>query len=476
MVHAQAPRRLVTVIAILASVLMLGLSYQPHVAAGPARQTPVDFEWRLANPPTAPIVITPGTESSTVIAGFSLNNTSAVTNTYQLEATSLPRGWRAEFSVNRITLAPRSIFSGISARLIIPAGTPVGSLSVTLSATRLPSAADATSNRADIFIPLTVITGSPVPPTPLPSGCPDVPDPGNNYDSAQLVRVDLEEAHGICTTGDEDWFRFAAVGGKVYTIEISQMDVGLDLSLELYDDQRNRIASNDDFYDRTPGEPDPFDKRPRINSWRAPRDGIYVVRVRDNLSIGGNSLAYRFVVLGESYGPTPTTVAEICNDFFEPDGLPEIAKLIFSNETQPRRTLCPTGDADWVQFFGVAGRLYVIYTDTRPYAADPSDPLTFPEPGADTILFLVDRDGQRLLDFNNDIPGGNSLDSEIQFRPVVDGFYYLQVKNVGDIGSEFIKYNLTVRACPGEYCRPDRPGAPAPPAEPVPTFGLSAGQ
>jgi hypothetical protein len=273
--------------------------------------------------------------------------------------------------------------------------------------------------------------------------------------------------------GDEDWFKFGAVGGKVYTIDIPRMDNGLDLSLDLYDPDGNFLTSNDDYYNRpipqtTPG---PSDTRPQIHSWRAPRDGIYFFRVRDTLNIGGNNTTYDVIVNAESYGPTPTNVPEICRDMFEEDGLPEEARLITSNEIQNDHRLCPAGDADWVKFFGKAGKIYCLYTDTRNYASDesrsPSRPSVNPptESGADTVLYLADRDGVSIIDFNDDIEREDdnskcidpspqpSLDSAIRFVPPADGFYYAQVKNVGDIGNQFIRYDLVLKLClPNQEC------------------------
>jgi hypothetical protein len=117
--------------------------------------------------------------------------------------------------------------------------------------------------------------------------------------------------------------------------------------------------------------------------------------------------------------------------------------------------LCPTGDADWVKFFALRGKIYYIYTDTRlyPNRADinGNPPDTTTEAGADTVIYLADRDGVSILDFNDDIEG--SLDSQIRFTPSADGFYYLQIKNVGDIGNQFIKYDLTLQLCfPNQEC------------------------
>jgi hypothetical protein len=280
--------------------------------------------------------------------------------------------------------------------------------------------------------------------------------------------VDVQEKHGICAIGDEDWFKFGAVGNKVYTIDIFQMDLGLDLSIELYDSDGNLLTSNDDYFNRptsTPGA-GAKDIKPRINSWRAPKDGTYYIRVRDSLNIGGSNTTYTIIVQSESYGPTPVTVTEICRDLFEEDGLPEQARLITSNESQYSRVLCPTGDADWVKFFALRGKVYYIYTDTRPYKNTP-DINNQTEAGGDTVIYLADRDGVSIIDFNDDVEG--SLDSQLRFTPSADGFYYLQIKNIGDIGNQFIRYDLTLQLCiPGQECGRS-PVAPA--VAPTSTFG-----
>ncbi len=179
------------------------------------------------------------------------------------------------------------------------------------------------------------------------------------------------------------------------------------------------------------------------------------------------------IVRSESYGPTPVTVPLVCQDLYEPDGLPETAPLIGPNEIQIDHRLCPAGDADWVRFFGKAGKTYYLYTDTRPYNRDPvgnRDPINPPsQAGADTVLYLADRDGVSILDFSDDIAG--SLDSEIRYVPTADGFYYAQIKNTGDLGNQFIRYDFSLKLCvPEEECGRS-PLAPTPTVQPTPNAG-----
>lgn len=429
-----------------------------QVATATATPSTSTFSW---SPVSATITVAPG--GPAVQANLTLQSNSSGTQTYNITTNiaSFP-GWG-------IIIAPStsvSITGNSSVQFAFfvnaPAGTPSGaSIAVQITATRQ---SDGTPIIGVININVAQATATPTLTTTLtPTTGPVCPegsrDPGGDLGSARLIVVDTPNNHGICSQGDEDWFKFAAIGGKVYTPDITRFDPGLDLVLELYDAAGNRLAFNDDFFARTPqptagGVQTPLPTRdiaPRIQSWRAPQDGIYYVRVRDAAMIGGGNRTYTFVVFSESYGPTPATVAEICRDLFEEDGLPEEAKLITSNEIQRGHLLCPTGDADWVKFFGKAGKTYYIYTDTRPYrnnpGANPSNTET--QAGADTIIFLTDRDGASIIDFNDDIEGsdGSSLDSQVRFVPTADGFYFVQIKNTGDIGSQFIRYDLVLTQC-----------------------------
>jgi hypothetical protein len=297
-------------------------------------------------------------------------------------------------------------------------------------------------------------TQTPVTPTaterPL---CEDGFDPFENnddLDSAKEIAINTSQRQAICEVGDEDWVFFSGLAGKVYTIDILEMDAGLDLSLELFDEDERQLAFNDDFFNRDPAAPNPNDLRPRIQSFIVPVNGLYYVRIRDAGGRGGTDEGgereYVVALIGESYGPTPTNVVALCEDLFEQDGLPEQATLMVINEAQPAHTLCPVGDADWVRFFAKAGKRYILFTDTRPYRPS-ANANTDTSPGADTTLLLTDRDGRTTLAFNDDIVGGNSFDSLIEFTVDVDGIYFAQIKNVGDVGNQFIRYDLYFLQC-----------------------------
>ncbi|MBK9940189.1 MAG: PPC domain-containing protein [Kouleothrix sp.] len=417
---------------------------------------------------------------------FLLTNNQTVQDTFTITTSNptLPSSYQVLILSQSVIVNGNGGTATVSIIVTIPTGRPAETNDIIVKADAGGGITTSAIARLTVNGPTATPTSTPTTPTatvgptatPGPA-CPEAKDPGSDAGNADQLLVDVSEKHGICTAGDEDWFKFGAVGGKVYTIDIPQMDAGLDLSLELFDANGNRLTFNDDYFNRTPGSPNPKDIKPRIQSWRAPDNGTYYIRVRDTLNIGGADTTYTIVVLSESYGPTPATVTELCRDLFEEDGLPEQARLITSNETQVDHVLCPTGDADWVKFFGLRGKTYYIYTDTRNKGAG-AQPNT--EAGADTVIYLADRDGVSIIDFNDDLgrdgtsQGLNdqtapSLDSALRFEPSADGFYYLQVKNVGDIGNQFIKYNLTLKLClPGQECRRDST-APTQPTSGLPT-------
>jgi hypothetical protein len=345
--------------------------------------------------------------------------------------------------------APGSIFVGpnSSASFVVEFIVPTGATPGDLEDARVSVVCDDDGNISAsqlVTITVTVNGGTPTatPPatrTPTPTGttgptptpgpvCIDRFEPNNLLPQAREIRPDVPQNHAICPQGDEDFMFFGGIAGKVYTIDILSMDAGIDLTLSLYDEAGNLLAFNNDF----PRNNDASDIKPRIQSWRAPANGRYYIKVRDDAGRGGTDLKYSIELQSESYGPTPTLVTELCTDLFEPDGVPEQARLVVIREVQPNHRFCPAGDADWVRFFAKTTQRLTLRVDSKS------------RPGADPVMTLVDRDGASILDFNDD--SGGTLDPQISFQAPVDGFYFAQIKNVGDIGSQFISYDFYLEA------------------------------
>ena len=267
-------------------------------------------------------------------------------------------------------------------------------------------------------------------------------DPGSNLQWATIVVPDLTYNQGICNPGDVDAYAIALNRDKVYNMEVTQADPGLDLIMELYDPLFRLVAVNDDFYEHNSASSSNIN--PQIPSYRAPMDGVYFIRIRDATGYGGSSAGtYSFKITNQSYGGFAPINSGVCTDKYEPDGLPEQARLILSNQRQNDHRLCPTGDADWVMFFAKANNTYYLYTDTRPYLGGT---INSQLAGTDTIMTLFDRDGVSFMATNDNVDT-SSFDSQIRFQPTSDGFYFLQIKNTGDIGSADIKYDLVDELC-----------------------------
>jgi len=474
-------------IAALLILLLFVVQHYPVAAetlTAPLQQ--IDFTW---TPPNGTISGVSG-QLNIAFASVLRNNNTTDSDTFTITST-VPTGWPG------VGVAPSSsvVINANSSQTFtfyvsIPAGTSVGSYTIDVLASRalLPAGntallrltvnvvaptATSTTTATPILTPTTTRTPGPI--------CTDGFESDNNPASARAIDVNTIQEHTICPVGDEDWFRFGGVAGKVYTMDVTRQDPGIDLSLELFDPSLNSIAFNDDYYNRDPSRPDPGDTKPLITI-RIPADGMYYIRVRDAAGRGGTDFYYNLLLRDDSYGPTPTMIRSICLDLFEPDGLPEQARLITSNEIQEEHRLCPTGDADWITFFAKAGKRYIIFTDTRRYAGASVNGQA--QAGADTVMVLTDRDGVSLIDVNDDIAGGDTLDSQIEFTPEVDGFYFVQVKNVGDIGNQFIRYDMTLLLCmPGQTscgrgaattAQPVRPLTPQPTGTPIDGFKLPA--
>lgn len=267
-------------------------------------------------------------------------------------------------------------------------------------------------------------------------------DPSSSLQDATIVVPDTTYNQGICKQGDVDAFAIALNRDKVYNIEVTQADLGLDLVMELYDPLFRLVAVNDDFYEHNSASSSNIN--PQIPDYRAPMDGVYYIRIRDATGYGGSTAGtYSFKITNKSYGGFAPINSGLCTDKYEPDGLPEQARLILSNQRQNDHRLCPTGDADWVMFFAKAGNTYYLYTDTRNYLGGT---INSQLPGTDTVMTLVDRDGVSFIATNDNVDS-TSFDSQIRFQPTADGFYFLQIKNTGDIGSADIKYDLVDELC-----------------------------
>ncbi len=267
-------------------------------------------------------------------------------------------------------------------------------------------------------------------------GTPDVSSANNNV-----------QAHLICPTADQDWVYFDLVKGKPYSLFTANLNNGLDTILILFQSNSsgvlNPLYASDDF----PG----MGLASRIDFIVPATTGTqtgeftrYYAVVKDVTGNGLNNLSYKFVL------QSPGNPKGDCIDNYEQDGVQADAKEILINEVQIH-VICPDGDADWVKFYAKAGRTYSMKT------AFP------PSPGLDTVLriFSVVFDpanptlvvSQREIASNDDAAPPD-LNSKVDFSVPVDGVYYAQVKNNGDVGRPGLTYSLTYSVAGGAATPP----------------------
>ncbi|MGA7733010.1 MAG: pre-peptidase C-terminal domain-containing protein [Chloroflexia bacterium] len=279
--------------------------------------------------------------------------------------------------------------------------------------------------------------------TPTPIACEDQYEPDNVFPTqAKVLELNTEQVHTFCRQnspqGDVDWLLFVASAGKIYTFYTKDLAGPTDTVLSLQDSDGSSLYDNDDYQPGT-------SLASRID-WSFTRDGVYYLAVREKR--GGNSPAYRYTVgvsttgqLPPSMTPSatatlspfsPTPTSGPCYDGFEPDGVPETARIIYIGQTQ-RHNVCPVTDADWVKFYGRAGKAYTIATTNLGI-------------GLDTYMWIFDSDATTIVAYNDD--GGNGVASRIDFVPLKDDFYYVQVKNAGDLGLPEMTYELSLAVTP----------------------------
>lgn len=117
----------------------------------------------------------------------------------------------------------------------------------------------------------------------------DVREPDDNYYAATAIITDgtlWNQRFGI--SQDEDWFKFEAVAGEKYIIETSNLEIGVDTQLEIYDLDGLALLSSDDNSGTGMGS---------YLQWIAPRNGIYFVRIAQADTSGyGCDAAYEFSI------------------------------------------------------------------------------------------------------------------------------------------------------------------------------------
>jgi len=107
----------------------------------------------------------------------------------------------------------------------------------------------------------------------------------DNYDVATLITTDgMSQTHNIHRPSDQDWLEFQAEEGITYTIQTSNLGLGADTYLYLYDtDGTTLLAANDDHAGTLASQ----------ITWQVPVSGTYYIMVTHwNPNMGGCGTRY----------------------------------------------------------------------------------------------------------------------------------------------------------------------------------------
>ncbi|HYO49557.1 MAG TPA: pre-peptidase C-terminal domain-containing protein, partial [Chloroflexia bacterium] len=134
-----------------------------------------------------------------------------------------------------------------------------------------------------------------------PSPCNDSFEPDGVPQEAELFLIGSSQSHIICPATDADWVRFYARAGKVYTIRTTNLGVGLDTYMFLFDSNASSIlAENDDGGDGSVAS--------RIDFYPL-RDDYDYVQVKNAGDIGGPQQTYDLSLSVVSGAPQPPSTA-----------------------------------------------------------------------------------------------------------------------------------------------------------------------
>ncbi|MGA9349660.1 MAG: hypothetical protein WBW48_12775, partial [Anaerolineae bacterium] len=187
--------------------------------------------------------------------------------------------------------------------------------------------------------------------TPTPTPCLDGYEPDDTWQQANWIVVNgATQSHSFHAPGDQDYVKFVAEAGNVYTIRTLNLSVGNDTVLTLYDTNGTTwLDENDD---------DPGNPLASKIVWSCSTTGTYFVKAAPfGTQIGGCDKTYSIVVNRE-FG-----------DAYEPDNTYQDAKPIAIGETQTH-SLYPDGDVDTVWFGVKEGLLYALGTSNLAVGAD----------------------------------------------------------------------------------------------------------
>ena len=219
-------------------------------------------------------------------------------------------------------------------------------------------------------------------------------DHGNSEGDATVALVEVGVEGVIDYEGDSDYFRFTAVEGRLYQIDVRLRTLD-NSALALLGPDGLELTYNDDYGDSLAS---------RI-VWEAPASGAYYLEVW-GYDVGSYTLTVSHSTIVDDHGD------DIYDATVAPVGVDVEGVIDYEY------------DSDYFRFTAVEGRLYQIDVGLG----------TLP----DSVLVLLGPDGLELT-FNDDY--GDSPASRIVWEAPASGDYYLEVRGFSsDSGS----YTLTI--------------------------------
>jgi ribosomal protein S11 len=289
------------------------------------------------------------------------------------------------------TEAPTAIPLPTATEAASPTPSPT-SLPPSPSATATPEPPPPTNTRV---IPLSTPL---LPPTITPREpvAPDGWEPDDSRADARPIGLGESQAHNLHVEGDRDWLFFEAEEGRAYVIETSNLGGEVDTVVELYDEEGNELASDDDGGDEFLAS--------RL-WWVATEGGSTYVQIR--------SFSDHEEGPGTTYDVSVSVAEGFQIDQYEPDGTRARATLIEAGERQTHNRHV-AGDRDWLYIEAQVGVTYVIQTSNL-------------GPHADTVVYLYDAAGNELA-WDDD--GGEQLwASRLEWTAPQDGTLYVLVED-----------------------------------------------
>jgi hypothetical protein len=193
--------------------------------------------------------------------------------------------------------------------------------------------------------------------------------------------------------GDEDWGWFYGIPGEIFVVQTTELGPRCDTVIEIVGADGSVLASKNAG---GVGEDENL-------TWYPHEDAIYYIRIRH-----ADPAAF-----GEHTDYT-LRIQYPKGDAYEPDDLPDKARVIAVNGGAQQRSFYDENDQDWAIFYGLAGVTYKI--ETVDSSADYDVQID---------LFVFDHNRKKLLESRND--GGAGHDEMIIWTCPADDRYYVRV-------------------------------------------------